>query len=59
MADAHGQRYIERWAMKDHDGLTERNIRGAVALGWLTADEASALVGDEADAPDSSETTGM
>ena len=39
--------YVARWALPDHDGLTAQQVRGAVILGWLTNDQASALVGSD------------
>ena len=34
-----GTTYKKRWAMPNHDGLTEANLEGAVRLGWLTQAE--------------------
>lgn len=41
-----GDEYKRRWAMRDHDGLTEANLEGARRLGWLTQEEMDQMNGD-------------
>lgn len=39
-----GTEYKRRWALKDHDGLTQANLEGAVRLKWLTQEEVDEMM---------------